>query len=128
MVFGYSLPFHWVFVSIVVACISLWSFERVSPNETIIDLDKVVSHAKAITSRSWEIGALSEALIELHNPELSVFGANPFPGGTIPLLSDVTNIPGLDFVKSLIWTNNTDCLINGEGEWDRILTTFWMKR
>ncbi len=35
-------------------------------------------------SHSWEWGTASEALLELYNPELSVFGSNPFPNGQIP--------------------------------------------
>ncbi|KAG7103239.1 Pentafunctional AROM polypeptide like protein [Verticillium longisporum] len=35
-------------------------------------------------SHSWEWGTAAEALLELYNPELSVFGPEPFPGGKIP--------------------------------------------
>ncbi|CRK21743.1 hypothetical protein BN1723_003200 [Verticillium longisporum] len=35
-------------------------------------------------SHSWEWGTTAEALLELYNPELSVFGPEPFPGGKIP--------------------------------------------
>ena len=38
----------------------------------------------AKASHSWEWGTAAEALLELYNNELSVFGANPFPGGRIP--------------------------------------------
>lgn len=34
--------------------------------------------------QSWEWGTAAQALLELYNPELSVFSGNPFPGGTIP--------------------------------------------
>jgi hypothetical protein len=37
-----------------------------------------------IASHSWEFGTAAEALLELYNPELSVFGADPFPNGGIP--------------------------------------------
>jgi hypothetical protein len=35
-------------------------------------------------SHSWEFGTTAEALLELYNNELSVFGPNPFPNGNIP--------------------------------------------
>jgi len=35
-------------------------------------------------SHSWEWGTAAEALLELYNPELSVFGSDPFPNGQIP--------------------------------------------
>lgn len=43
-----------------------------------------------LASHSWEWGTAAEALLELYNPELSVFGPNPFPGGKIPNASDNT--------------------------------------
>lgn len=33
---------------------------------------------------SWEWGTAAEALLELYNPELSVYSSNAFPGGRIP--------------------------------------------
>ena len=47
----------------------------------------VTAAADAMTqlaSHSWEWGTAAEALLELYNPELSVFGANPFPNGRVP--------------------------------------------
>lgn len=35
-------------------------------------------------AHSWEWGTVAEALLELYNPELSVFSENAFPGGRIP--------------------------------------------
>ncbi len=43
-----------------------------------------------LASRSWEWGTAAEALLELYNPELSVFGANPFPGGKVPRADSTT--------------------------------------
>lgn len=37
-----------------------------------------------LASHSWEWGTAAEALLELYNGELSVFGSNPFPNGQIP--------------------------------------------
>ncbi|PNP59720.1 hypothetical protein THARTR1_00599 [Trichoderma harzianum] len=43
-----------------------------------------------IASHSWEWGTAAEALLELYNPELSVFSANPFPNGAVPKASGST--------------------------------------
>jgi len=42
-------------------------------------IEKVASLAQSLPSHSWEYGAAAEALLELHDPLLSVFGPNPFP-------------------------------------------------
>jgi hypothetical protein len=54
-------------------------------------------------SHSWEWGTAAEALLELYNNELSVFGSNPFPNGQIP--SADPGIISLAFAKPFI---NTD--------------------
>lgn len=43
------------------------------------DIAQVASLAKSLPSHSWEYGTASESLLELYNPELSVFGSAPFP-------------------------------------------------
>ncbi len=43
-----------------------------------------------IASHSWEWGTAAEALLELYDPELSVFGANPFPNSRVPNASPDT--------------------------------------
>ncbi|KAJ7574098.1 hypothetical protein C8J56DRAFT_1008103 [Mycena floridula] len=47
-----------------------------SPN---FDIQKITTIAQKILSHSWEYGTAAEALLELYNPELSVFGPQPFP-------------------------------------------------
>ncbi|KAF5383242.1 hypothetical protein D9615_004867 [Tricholomella constricta] len=41
-------------------------------------VQKVVDLAQTISSHSWEFGTATEALLELYDPELSVFGDEPF--------------------------------------------------
>ncbi|KAG6836410.1 hypothetical protein H0H93_008211 [Arthromyces matolae] len=41
-------------------------------------IQKVVAAALNISTHSWEFGTATEALFELYNPELSVFGSSPF--------------------------------------------------
>jgi len=62
------------------------------------DIRKVLSLAQSLPSHSWEFGAGAEALLELHNPELSVFGPKPFP---VPA-SNNTQIRALSYAKSNI--------------------------
>lgn len=49
------------------------------PYDTGFDIKKVAQQAQSLPSHSWEFGTSAEALLELYNPELSVFGASPFP-------------------------------------------------
>jgi len=55
-----------------------------------------------LASHSWEYGTAAEALLELYNPELSVFGSNPFPGGKVPSASPSTL--ALAYAKQFIYT------------------------
>ncbi|KAF8872499.1 hypothetical protein BD779DRAFT_1679667 [Infundibulicybe gibba] len=43
------------------------------------DVAKVASLAESTPSHSWEYGTAAQALLELYNPHISVFGAKPFP-------------------------------------------------
>lgn len=47
------------------------------------DIQKVASIAQSLPSHSWEYGTAAEALLELYNPEYSIFGEKPFPVPTI---------------------------------------------
>lgn len=55
-----------------------------------------------LASHSWEWGTAAEALLELYNNELSVFGPNPFPGGHIPNADP--GITALAYAKPFIST------------------------
>ncbi|KAG6910735.1 hypothetical protein DXG01_008267 [Tephrocybe rancida] len=47
------------------------------------DIQKVATLAQSLPSHSWEYGAASQALLELYNPRLSVFGSSSFPVPTV---------------------------------------------
>lgn len=56
------------------------------------------------SGQSWEWGTAAQALLELYNPELSVYAENPFPGGKLPNAN-----PGslaLGYAKQFINTNS----------------------
>ncbi|KAH7329733.1 Six-hairpin glycosidase-like protein [Stachybotrys elegans] len=55
-------------------------------------------------SHSWEWGTASEALLELYNPEFSVFSSNPFPGGKIP--KPDPGILALSYARQFIHKNS----------------------
>lgn len=55
-------------------------------------------------SHSWEWGTASEALLELYNPELSVFSSNPFPNGKVPNANP--SIVALEYAKQFINVNS----------------------
>jgi hypothetical protein len=42
-------------------------------------IENVTILAQSIPSHSWEYGAATQALLELYNPDVSVFGRRPFP-------------------------------------------------
>ena len=57
-----------------------------TPAEPVSNL---LAQAQALVSKSWEHGVFCETLLEVMNPELSIFapnGVDPFPNGEIPKL------------------------------------------
>ncbi|KAI0406429.1 hypothetical protein F4802DRAFT_557496 [Xylaria palmicola] len=76
-------------------------------------ISKVISQGRLLATHSWEFGAFSESLLEWYNPELSVFGASPFPDGGIPIVQ-VDRVESLAYALPHIWTNATT-LIDGDG-------------
>ncbi|KAH7395410.1 hypothetical protein BKA64DRAFT_624215 [Cadophora sp. MPI-SDFR-AT-0126] len=56
------------------------------------------------SSHSWEWGTAAEALLELYDNQLSVFGSNPFPGGKIPS-ADPSSVFALRYAKQFINVN-----------------------
>jgi hypothetical protein len=81
-----------------------------------LDPRKVLKRAGSLASRSWEFGTLVEALLEFHNPELTVFASDAFPSGLIPQLNEADEVEALAYAKNVIWVNDTDLLIDGEGK------------
>ena len=73
----------------------------------------VMARALNVSAHSWEYGTAAEALLELRNPELSVFGHNPFPGNHLPPVTK--SVPSLQYAKQFIRTDNVT-LIDGDGE------------
>lgn len=54
--------------------------------------------------QSWEWGTAAEALLELYNPELTVYSSNAFPGGRVPKADP--NTFALQYARQFINTNS----------------------
>ncbi|KAF7345453.1 Unsaturated rhamnogalacturonyl hydrolase YesR [Mycena venus] len=74
------------------------------------DIAQVAALAQSLPSESWEFGTAAEALLELHNPELSVFGDSPFPVAS----GSKSSIQALVYAADKIVIGSTG-LSNGNG-------------
>lgn len=90
------------------------------------DTEQVVARAFESSTRSWEFGTLAQALLELRNPELTVFGTQPFPNGHLPKIPEPNKVEGLRYAKAVIWTNQSNLLIDGEGRRARALAVSFL--
>ncbi|KAF8211102.1 hypothetical protein K438DRAFT_1554100, partial [Mycena galopus ATCC 62051] len=74
------------------------------------DIAQVAALAESLPSHSWEFGTAAEALLELYNPELSVFGNSPFPVAN----TDPSSVKALAYAAEKITTGG-QTLSNGDG-------------
>ncbi|MCJ1287631.1 hypothetical protein MMC26_006983 [Xylographa opegraphella] len=94
------------------------SSQSVTPHSTSnhdpgFDVHKVLDKGLELAAHSWEWGTAAEALLEFHNPELSVFSKDPFPGDEL-LKVDVEKIPSLVYARKFISTEG-EGLCEGDG-------------
>ncbi|KAJ6627444.1 hypothetical protein B0H10DRAFT_1941186 [Mycena sp. CBHHK59/15] len=76
------------------------------------DIALVASVAKALPSHSWEFGTASEALLELYDPLLSVFGPTAFP---VQVLNKGC-VPSLEYAASrIVIGTGANGLSDGDG-------------
>lgn len=66
------------------------------------DIQQVAVLAESIPSHSWEFGTASEALLELYDPDISVFGSEPFSLTGRYLKARRGQIRSLEYAKSVI--------------------------
>ncbi|KAI0540587.1 hypothetical protein GGR58DRAFT_119709 [Xylaria digitata] len=76
-------------------------------------ISKVISQGRLLATHSWEFGAFSQSLLEWYNPDLSVFGASPFPDDKIPVVQ-VDQVESLSYAQPHIRTNSAT-LVDGDG-------------
>ncbi|KAJ2919020.1 hypothetical protein MD484_g1446, partial [Candolleomyces efflorescens] len=83
------------------------------PYDAGFDIEKVTQLAVDLPSHSWEFGATGEALIELENPQFSVFGVAPFPVANVSR----TKVRALDYVANNVRLGggSFDALDRGNG-------------
>ncbi|KAK7061386.1 unsaturated rhamnogalacturonyl hydrolase YesR [Favolaschia claudopus] len=99
--------------SLLLTCNANTSWNPV-PFSPGFDIISVVSVAKALPSHSWEFGTASEALLELHDPELSVFGSAPFPVATVR--DPETCVVSLGYAaRKIVVGTGANALSDGEG-------------
>jgi hypothetical protein len=70
-----------------------------------IDISKLSSLAESLAKNPSEYGTVAEALLQLHDPSLSVFGKDPFPADKV-LSVPFHGTESLRFAKSHIKTNS----------------------
>ena len=77
------------------------------------DIRKVSTLAESLPSHSWEFGTAAQALLELYNASLSVFGPTPFPVRTV----SQQQVPALAYAADKIELGGTgaNVLVNGDG-------------
>ena len=80
------------------------------------DIQQVAALAKSIPSHSWEFGTAAEALLELHDPDISVFGSSPFASTSRYLRSNRGRIQALEYAASTITIGTgVNGLADGDG-------------
>lgn len=78
------------------------------------DISKVASQVKRLATHSWEYGTAAEALLELHNPDLSVFSNASFLPNGRPPAPDPDQVESLAYAAQHIRLDNST-LIDGDG-------------
>lgn len=98
-----------LFLSIIAGQLLKFQPFPISPG---FDIEKVATLAESLPTHSWEYGAAAQALLELYNPSLSVFGSVPFPVQAV----DKDNVKSLAYAASKITLGTgINKLADGEG-------------
>lgn len=107
-----ALFFTWTVLRLRTAAAASLSSKLAIPFDPGFDIFRVVELAVALPSHSWEYGTASEALLELFDPDISVFGDAPFPVPTIRASQSVS----LAYASNKFQIGNgSNTLINGDG-------------
>lgn len=68
-------------------------------------IDVAVHKVRTLQSHSWEYSTATQALLELHSPELTPFTSNPFPADKIPHPGQL-EVDALTYIRPHISTND----------------------
>lgn len=86
------------------------------PFDPGFDIQQVAVLAKTIPSHSWEFGTAAETLLELHDPEISVFGPSPFSTTAHYLKAHRGKIQSLEYAAStIVIGTGVNGLADGDG-------------
>ncbi|KAL0568394.1 hypothetical protein V5O48_013592, partial [Marasmius crinis-equi] len=87
-------------------------FPSTIPSSPGFDIQAVSSLAQSLPSHSWEYGTASQALLELYNSSLSVFGCDPFNVDVQPY-----GVRGLEYAQQVITISEDgkNALASGDG-------------
>lgn len=108
-------PFPFL-LSTVFAAQSVLSSNPAFPLDPGFDIQKVAALAKSIPSHSWEFGTAAETLLELYDPEISVFGSSPFSKTSKYLKTHRGNIQALEYAAStIVIGTGVNGLADGDG-------------
>jgi hypothetical protein len=110
--FNAAIFFTWTVLGLrTVSAASLHSNLAI-PYDPGFDIFKVLQLAVALPSHSWEFGTACEALLELFDPDISVFGDAPFP----PPMVTASESISLTYASNKFQIGNgSNTLINGAG-------------
>ena len=77
---------------------------------------KVLGVAQSVAKHSWEYGTVTQALLDWHDPDLSIWN-KPFPdGNAVPQLNP-DEVEALQYIKPFIEVNgNRDTLVGAAGK------------
>jgi len=101
-----------IFPAITIISSHLTKFEPF-PYSVGFDIQKVASLAQSLPKHSWEFGAAAQALLELYNPDLSVFGAQPFAVGST---TNASSVVALKYAAdSVVFGTSYSALAKGDG-------------
>jgi hypothetical protein len=104
---------------IVLLTAFLWSPPSIPFSAANVEAFHVETYLRNGSIRSWEEGVWTQALIEIHNPELTVYASEPFPSGQIPSVPNdmLDTVPGLASAAAYIDTGGA-LLCDGGGTRD----------
>ena len=103
----------WQATLIVLSLVANSKAGSATPFSPGFPIDKVISLAISLPSHSWEFGTAAEALLELYNPSLSVFGSSPFP---VQASLHVSDIESLAYARSkIVFGQGVNALADGDG-------------
>ena len=110
----FSVILLYIFIPGILATAGKETLTKTCTLDIGYNVSLVADQARNLSSHSWEYGTAAEALLEFYDPNLSVFGPEPFPGGQVPDV-DWTKVNALSYVKPFILTSN-ETLIDGDGK------------